>query len=43
MQPKRIPPEVLAEIFLECLDTERWEDRDAKMPSGPGDAPHLLT
>lgn len=43
MQPTRFPPEVLSEIFMECLDCPPWVDHDGSIPNAPGDAPFLLT
>ena len=43
MHSRHIPPEILSEIFLQCLDFTSWSDRDEPMLCSPDDAPHLLT
>ena len=42
MLSRRIPPEVLFAIFMECLDTGYWEHRDGSIPCSSGDAPYLF-
>lgn len=43
MYSRHMPPEVLSEIFIQCLDFTAWSDREEPMLCFPDDAPHLLT